>query len=139
MENDRVRGCKFPGVAHPIYQEVHFAQCLIAAVEPGVEPPLAVTGKRTRDHQAIRLDALVDFGHVAANHQTRRRCPWRPALLQFIRTLLPFPYEFLCSCDLFRLEELTVFQSEPDCIAEDLYVREEPDTLQLVDAGAKAG
>ena len=111
VDHDRVRWRKFPGIPHAVVQEVDFARGLAAAVEPGVQPPLPIRVNDRRDHQAIRLDALVDLGNVAANHEPCGSCPRSPALLQFVRTLLPFAQQVPLLCQSLRAGRIHCSQS----------------------------
>ena len=119
--------------------EVDLREGLIAAVEPGVEAPaVGRVGRIGRRHdEPVRLDALVDFGDVAAHHESGGGGPGSLSGGELGGALFALLQEEFGGSDLGGLEEFVVLEREADGLGIDLHVRQERPGLEAGDGGLK--
>ena len=78
VKHDRVRRREFPGLPHADRTGSSLRSSVSCRPWNQASSRHFRSGaKRPRNHQSIRLDTLIDFRHIPANDETRRRRPGR--------------------------------------------------------------
>src|SRR5262249_47837616 len=133
LENEGVRPDERTAAAVRVVQEVDLAERLVAAVEPGVEPPAvwAASVERFGNVEAVRLYRAVDLRDVAARRRPRLRHPRRLARGELLRALAAACEQRLRSSDLVDVEELAVLERVADGVVVDLHVRQQRRRLRV--------
>ena len=88
-----------------------------------------------RHDEPVGLDALVDFGDVAAHHESGGGGPWRLSGGKLRGALFALLQEEFGRGDLGRLEEFVVLEREADGLGVDLHVGQERSGLEACDGG----
>ena len=122
-------------------EEVDLGEGFVAAVEPGVEAPAVGRGGRVggRHDEAVGLDALIDFGDVAADDEAGGGGPGRLSGGELGGALFALLEQDFGGGDLGGLEEFVVLEGEADGLGVDQDVGQQGAGLEVGDGGLQVG